>query len=58
MNTPSALRRAFAAADMYVSLGASEPAYHFENPLMYRMIKWMNKQRACGASAYFVRLCA
>jgi SAM-dependent methyltransferase len=43
MNTQSALRRAFAGADVYVTPGASEPAYHFGNPLVYRTVKWLNK---------------
>jgi SAM-dependent methyltransferase len=43
MNTPAALRRAFAGADVYVTPGASEPAYHFGRPLVYRMVKWLNK---------------
>lgn len=43
MNTPTVLRRAFAAADVYVTPGASEPAYHFGNPFVYRTVKWINK---------------
>lgn len=43
MNTPKALRRAFAGADVYVTPGASEPAYHFGNPVVYRIVKSLNK---------------
>jgi SAM-dependent methyltransferase len=44
MNTAAALRRAFGPdAEVYVSYWSAEPAYHFGRPVVYRIIKWMNK---------------
>ncbi len=44
LNTPSALRRAFGRdVDIFIAKKASEPAYHFGRPWIYRFLKWMNK---------------
>jgi SAM-dependent methyltransferase len=44
MNTASALRRAFGpGAEVNVGYWSAEPAYHFGHPMVYRLVKWMNK---------------
>jgi SAM-dependent methyltransferase len=44
MNTRSALRKAFGPdAETTVTYWSAEPAYHFGRPLVYRLIKWLNK---------------
>ncbi|HUH72082.1 MAG TPA: class I SAM-dependent methyltransferase, partial [Mycobacterium sp.] len=44
LNTPKALCRAFgSAADVFVVRTSSEPAYHFGHPLIYQVIKLLNK---------------
>lgn len=44
LNTPRDLRRAFGVgADIFIVEKASEPAYHFGRPWLYRLFKWMNK---------------
>ena len=44
LNTPRALRKAFGdGADIFITKKASEPAYHFGQPWLYRLFKWMNK---------------
>ncbi|MGD9590866.1 MAG: class I SAM-dependent methyltransferase [Mycolicibacterium sp.] len=44
MNTARALFKAFGAgADVFIAKKASEPAYHFGKPWIYRSVKWMNK---------------
>jgi SAM-dependent methyltransferase len=43
LNTPQAIRKAFPDADVFVSRAASEPAYHFGSPLVYRLVRWVNK---------------
>jgi SAM-dependent methyltransferase len=44
MNTPSALRKAFAGgAEIVVTGWMSEPAYHFGSRYVYRLLKWTNK---------------
>lgn len=44
INTNAALRQTFSSgADVYVSHVASEPAYHFGRPLIFRTVKWLNK---------------
>ncbi|MEO3761512.1 methyltransferase domain-containing protein [Mycobacterium sp. B14F4] len=44
MNTAAALRRAFGPdAEVNVGYWAAEPAYHFGRPVVYRIIRWLNK---------------
>lgn len=44
MNSAAALRRAFGPdAEVNVGYWSAEPAYHFGRPMLYRIIKWMNK---------------
>jgi SAM-dependent methyltransferase len=44
MNSRSALRKAFGGgAEIFVTGWASEPAYHFGRPSVYRLLKWTNK---------------
>ena len=44
LNTERALRRAFGnGADVFVAKKASEPAYHFGSPWLYRCLKWTTK---------------
>jgi SAM-dependent methyltransferase len=44
MNTAGALRRVFGhRADVFVSRVSAEPAYHFGSPLVYRLIRFVNK---------------
>lgn len=44
LNTPNDLRRAFGPdAEVFVARRASEPAYHFGHPFVYRVTKWFNK---------------
>jgi SAM-dependent methyltransferase len=47
LNTLRDLRKWFGAeAEIFVTRKASEPAYHFSKPWLYRMIKWSNKHIA------------
>lgn len=44
LNTPGDLRSAFGPdVDIFITKKASEPAYHFNRPCIYRFLKWMNK---------------
>lgn len=44
LNTRRALKRAFGEdVDIFVSMRAPEPVYHFGIPWMYRFMKWLNK---------------
>jgi SAM-dependent methyltransferase len=44
LNTPKALKRVFGSgADVYAVRGASEPGYHFGSPLVFRVVRWINK---------------
>jgi SAM-dependent methyltransferase len=44
MNTAGALRGVFGhRADVFISRLACEPAYHFGSPVMYRIIRFLNK---------------
>jgi hypothetical protein len=43
LNTPTALRRAFPNADVFVTRTAAEPAYYFGSPLLYRLGRWIDK---------------
>lgn len=44
MNSAAALRRVFGPdANVNVGYWSAEPAYHFGRPLVYRIIKWLNK---------------
>jgi len=44
LNTPAALRRAFGdKAEVFAVRRACEPRYHFENPLVFRAMRWMDK---------------
>jgi SAM-dependent methyltransferase len=43
LNTPRALRAAFAGADVAVVRTAAEPAYHFGSPWVYRLIRLADK---------------
>jgi len=44
LNTPRALLNSFGGgADIFIAKKASEPAYHFGRPVIYRSVKWMNK---------------
>ena len=44
MNTPGAIRRYFAAKSEVVAYPFTpEPAYHFGNPLLYRLFRWVHK---------------
>lgn len=44
LNTPRDLRKAFGAgAEIFITRKAADPAYHFGNPWLYRLIKSINK---------------
>lgn len=43
LNTPSAIRRAFHGADVFVTRTAAEPAYHFGSQSVYRLSRWIDK---------------
>jgi SAM-dependent methyltransferase len=44
LNTPKALKRAFGSrVDIHTVYLSGEPAYHFGNPILYRIAKWLHK---------------
>lgn len=44
LNRRSTLNRIFGdSAEVFVTYGSSEPAYHFGSPLLYRGVKWLDK---------------
>jgi SAM-dependent methyltransferase len=44
LNTPKALERAFGShVDVHTVYLSGEPAYHFGNPLLYRIANWLHK---------------